>query len=275
MNFFKYILLYTVIFGVLFFGCCGVYFAEQNLAFFEDVDGIEQHYTAFLYIGRWIREICHNIFIEHSFIIPLWNHGMGYGADIPTTLAAYIFDPFNYIAALIPETISEYVFDGIIVFKFYLCGLSYSIFACYRRQKWPYVLIGAIMYTFCGSMYIGFIQMYFINPMYLFPLLIVGFDRLWNDGKYVMYTIMLMVCFLNHFYFAYMMSLFLLGYGALLFIEDVCNTRQWRKNMVRMLKVGGFSVLAIAGAAIALLPLMDNLLQQGRMEIKYFVPLFY
>lgn len=248
---------------------------SQNLAFFENIDGIEQHYTAFLYMGRWIREICRNIFVEHNFIIPLWNHGMGYGADIPTTLAAYIFDPFNYIAAIIPETWSEYVFDGIVAFKFYLCGLAYSIFAFYRRQKWPYVLIGAILYTFCGSMYIGFIQTYFINPMYLFPLLIVGFDRLWNKNKYGMYVILLTLCFLNHFYFAYMMSLFLLGYGILRFAADGFTMHQWKDATVKILKIGGFSVLAILGAAIILLPLAENLLQQGRMGIKYFVPLFY
>lgn len=275
MNMVKYILLYTLVFSLLFFGCFGVYFMQQGLALFENIDGLEQHYTSFLYMGRWIKEICRNIFIEHNFIIPMWNHGMGYGADIPTTLAAYIFDPFNYISVFIPEKWSEYVFDGIIVFKFYLCGLAYSAFAFYRRQKPQYVLAGAVIYTFCGSMYIGFIQMYFINPVYLFPLLIIGFDRFWNNGKYGMYTLVLMLCFLNHFYFAYMMSLFLLGYGILRFIEDGLQTGEWKSIIIKTLKVGGFSVLAIVGAAIILLPLADNMLHQGRMDIKYYLPLFY
>lgn len=275
MNTVKYILLYTLVFSLLFFGCFGVYFMQQGLALFENIDGLEQHYTSFLYMGRWINEICRNIFIEHNFIIPMWNHGMGYGADIPTTLAAYIFDPFNYISALTPEKWSEYVFDGIIVFKFYLCGLAYSAFAFYRRQKPQYVLAGAVIYTFCATMYIGFIQMYFINPMYLFPLLIIGFDRLWNDNKFGMYTLMLMWCFLNHFYFAYMMSLFLLGYGILRFIEDGLQSHNWQSALGKMLKIGGFSAIAIAGAAIILLPLAENMMNQGRMDIKYYLPVIY
>lgn len=275
MNITKYILLYTLIFAALFCGCFGVYFWTQNLSFFDKIDGFEQHYTAFVYIGRWISDICRNVFIEHNFALPMWNHGIGYGADIPTTLIAYVFDPFNYLAAVFPEKWSEYVFDGIIVFKFYLSGLAYSCFAFYRQQKWPYVLAGALIYTFCGTMYIGFIQMYFINPMYLFPLLIIGFDRLWRDNRFGMYTLVLAWCFLNHFYFAYMMCIFLLVYGILRFTEDVLQTHAWQPNILKLLKIGGYSVLAFGIAAVALLPMADNLLQQGRMDIKYYLPLWY
>ena len=279
MNVLKYLTVYTVLFAILFFGCFGIYCSTHVLSFLSRVDGFqdgfEQHYTAFVYIGRWVREIISTLWTEHHLIFPMWNHGMGYGADIPTTLAAYIYDPFNYLAAIFPEQWSETVFDGIIIFKFYLSGLAFSGLAFYRRQKFPWVLAGALIYTFCGTMYIAFIQVYFINPMYLFPLLIVGFDRLWNENKFGMYCLMLAWCLLNHFYFAYMMCWFLLGYGLLRFVEDGYLTQTWKENIIKLLKIGIYSLLAFGIAAVALLPLVDNLLQQGRMGIEYYVPRFY
>ena len=267
---YKYVLLYTLLFTFLFYGCCGIYFAEYDVSLFWKVDGYRQHYTAFLYIGIWLQEIFQNLSSNSN--VPLWNHGMGYGSDIPTTLIAYIFDPFNYLSAVFPQKWSEYIYNGIIIFKLYLCGLSFSYFAFYRGYKWQNVLAGALVYTFCGSSYIVFTQMYFINPMYLFPLLIVSFDRLWDKKQGGMYAVMLTICFLNHFYFAYMMCIFLFGYAAFRLAED-CMVKQF--NYQKILFTGIYTLCALGISAVILLPIAYNLIQQGRMEIDYDNPILY
>ncbi|MBO6282074.1 MAG: YfhO family protein [Alphaproteobacteria bacterium] len=269
----KYIALYTVLFIGLFIGCCGIYFASEGKSLFGKIDGLQQHYAAFLYFGIWVNEIWHSIISGND--VPLWNHGIGYGGDIPTTMVAYIFDPFNYLSVVFPSSWSENVYNGIIVVKLYLCGLAYSYFAYYRGHKWPDILAGALIYTFCGSAYIVFAQTYFINPMYLFPLLVTAFDRLWSKGKGGAYIGVLAICWFNHFYFAYMMSIFLFGYGVLQSYEYYCRGKSFKLLITKLCGVALYSVLGIGLSAVVLLPIADNILQQGRMGIDYDLPMLY
>ena len=102
MNKKKYIFIYSVIFTILFILCIGQWFCKYEKAYFRFYDGLDQHYLSFLYVGRWIREITGNIFINHNFSIPMWDMAIGYGGDILTTFSAYLGDPFNWISALIP-----------------------------------------------------------------------------------------------------------------------------------------------------------------------------
>ena len=113
----KYILIYTVCFSILFFICFGVYFLMYHKTFFRSYDGLDQHYLIFMNCGKWLREIFRNIFINHSFEIPLWNNGIGYGADILTSNAAYYPDVFNWISAFFPSKYSEIGFNIMIILK--------------------------------------------------------------------------------------------------------------------------------------------------------------
>ena len=66
-------------------------------------DGLYQHYNAFMYFGSWCREVLKNIFLEHNFILPMWEWGLGYGSDIFTTLSYYSFgDPVSLISVFFP-----------------------------------------------------------------------------------------------------------------------------------------------------------------------------
>ena len=193
----KFISLYTVVFTLLFAGCF-CWFFLYNKTIFWSVDGLSQHYTIFVYIGKWLRTIFRNIFINHSFVIPMWDMGIGYGSDIMTSLGAYLFDPFNWLSALTPPQYSEYVYSFTIILRFYLSGLAFSCYAFYKRNSWQSVLTGAIIYTFSVSAYIAFYSSDFLNPMYIFPLLILGVDKIWNNEKPYVYILVLAWSFLNY-----------------------------------------------------------------------------
>ena len=130
----KYYFYYTVVFIILFGVCYGRWFIAYDKAFFRTYDGLDQHYLIYLYIGRWIREVFHNIFVEHRFLIPMWDMAIGYGSDIPTSLGAYLFDPFNWTSALISESYAEDAFAVTLVIKMYLSGIAYSCFSFYKKR---------------------------------------------------------------------------------------------------------------------------------------------
>lgn len=134
----RYVALYTI--GFIVALCC-VYFCFWNsgksfLWGNESMgDGLRQHYTAFVYFGRWGRELLYNLFVAHQLTLPTWDFSIGYGGDIVTTLHYYALgDPLNLISLLTPMAAAEYVFSALVPVRLYLAGLFFSCF-CFRFDK--------------------------------------------------------------------------------------------------------------------------------------------
>jgi hypothetical protein len=99
--------IYTLVFAVT---ACAVFgfFLVQGKAMIWNLDGIYQHYNAFVYLGQWVRRIITVLFTQHKLIIPMWEWSIGYGADIVTTLSYYNFgDPFALISVFFPTSMGE------------------------------------------------------------------------------------------------------------------------------------------------------------------------
>lgn len=268
-------LAYTLLFFILFFSCFGVYLLLYKKSFFRSFDGFDQHYMGFSYLGRWGRSIVRTLLTEHRLIIPLWNPGIGYGADIPTSLAAYFWDPFNWISFFVPARLTEYAFDFVIAAKVYTTGAAFLLFARHRRFQGYAALCGAIAYTFSCVSFVVFNQSFFINPMYLFPLLIIGADLLFDKKDPRLYTLMLAFSLISYFYFAYMMCIFVLLY---------CLVRVFTEHLIpgelpRVLKTAGrflvWSALGFCLSAFHLLPVLLVMANAGRLGLEHYLPLFY
>lgn len=271
----RYVLTYSAILIFLFILCFGQWFYKYNKAYFRSYDGLDQHYLSFLYVGRWIREIIRNIFIEHNFSIPMWDMSIGYGGDILTTFSAYLYDPFNWVSALVPEQYAEYAYAGVIVLKMYISGLAFSLYAFHhKRDNWS-TLAGAIIYVFSGTMYIAFVQPFFINPMYLFPVLLLGVDKIFKKESPKIYIFMLFLTFINYFYFAYMSCIFVLLYCCIKFIMQEKNKRTLARFLYLIRKFIVFSVIAVCLSAFALLPVVMVMGNADRLQLQHYLPVLY
>lgn len=270
----KYFLIYTLSFILLFFLCFAYWFMKYNKSFFRSYDGIDQHYLIFIYIGRWLREIIHNIFVKHEFVIPMWDMSIGYGADIMTTLGAYLPDPFNWISVCIPEQYAEYAYNIIIIIKMYLCGISFSILAIYKKRDYYEILAGALIYTFSATMYVIFVQPFFINPMYLFPIVMIGVEKLWNGESARVYVVALACSLINYFYFAYMICIFVLSFCAIK-IFLIKRNRNIITLFTMMKKFIGNSIISFAISAFIMLPVCATMIGAGRLSVQYDLPLLY
>ena len=271
----KYFLIYTICFGFLFIICFLVYFFKHKKNFFGYIDGINQHYLIFLYIGKWLREIFKGIFITHTGI-PLWNIGIGYGADILTSNGGYIPDLFNWLSVFFPEKFSEFGFNFTVVLKFYITGLAFSYYGFYKKQPAWAVLVGSIIYTFSGVMYVAFSEPFFMNPMYIFPFVMVGVEKLLKENKPALYIISLSYMFINYFYFAYMTAILVVIYYILSFIFDKDIENKSLKNFFKTgIKFFLYSLLAMGISALFLLPILLVITKIGRLDINYYLPVLY
>ena len=270
----KYFIVFSFLFILMFYLCFGIWFQKYEKTFLRSYDGLDQHYLIFVYIGRWIRTIFKNFFIEHKFSVPMWNMGIGYGADIITSTGAYLPDPFNWISAIVPGRYSEYAYNFIIIIKIYLSGLAFTYFCRYHKISRFSSLIGSFIYMFSGTMYIIFVESFFANPMYIFPFIMVGVDKIWNNNGTKLYVFSLAFMFINYFYFGYMSSILIFGYCVLRMIYER-KTLSFNKIKKIFFNFLGFSFLSIGISMGVLLPIILVVLKAGRLGVKYYIPFFY
>ncbi len=267
---------YTIWFVIYALFSVIVFFAAGHKSMFTMADGIYQQYAYYLYIGKWIRKLCSNIFIRHVFELPMWDMTIGMGSDSLITLSAVAYpltDPFYWLSALIPYKVSEYFFDALIIFKLYLSGAAFAYFAYCRKAKANGIVAGALVYAFSSVIYVSFTQAYFINVFYLFPLLMIGVDRLWNNKGFKLYVLMLCACVMYSYYFTYMMGLLIVFYCVIRFIFD--KEMHSVKSFLRL--ISRFIVYTVIGAGIGIgfqLPAVMNLSGLDRLTLKAEYALF-
>ena len=268
----KYLAVFTLAFIVMFYFCYAEWFYKAGKTFFRSFDGLDQHYLIFLYIGNLIRDFFYNLFYNHEFVIPLWNMGIGYGSDIPTSLGAYLPDPFNWISAFFPGVHSQFGYCLMIVAKVYAAGLAFSYFCFHKGAGRMETLAGSLVYVFSGTMYIIFIESFFVNPMYIFPLLLIGVDNLWKNGRSALYVAALAFSFINYLYFAYMMCLFVFLYVMLRFALLEGKRRSMSFFLIQVKRFMVNSLFALGISMVVVLPIILVLGNAGRLGVHYYLP---
>ena len=270
----QYLSAFSFTFLILFYFCFAIWFSKYGKSYFRSFDGLDQHYLIFLYIGNLLRDFLDNLLVQHKFVLPLWNMGIGYGADIPTSLAAYLPDPFNWIAVFFPGKYAEKGYSIMLALKVYAAGLAFSCFCFHHEQKRFETLIGSILYMFSGTMYIIFIESFFVNPLYIFPLILIGVDRIWKYNKSAVYVFSLAFAFINYFYFAYMTCILVFFYCLLKYFCEESN-----KSISGFYKIASriflFSIVSLCMASIVVLPLLYVLSDLGRLGVHYYLPFLF
>ncbi len=203
---------YTLSFIVVAFIVLFVY-PSNGRSIVWSVDGLEQYYPYFVYEGQWLREIFSNLLSGQGWQVPLWSYTLGYGSDILATLDV-IFDPLNLLSGLCPEQYSEYLFQFLVVFRLYLAGAAFSLFAFrFGTGRFP-TLLAALLYALCGTALAVTFWPAGAWPMVLFPLLLLGVEKILAGERPFVFILSAAALFIISYYFSYMACLFLVPYCA-------------------------------------------------------------
>lgn len=244
-------------------------------------DGLEQHYNALMYLGKWGREILKNLFINHTIQIPMWDFSLGYGADIISTLHYYaIGDPLNLLSILVPSEYTENLYNFLVVLRVYFAGLSFSAYCFYMKQKKEPVLIGTFIYMFCGYALFAFARHpFFINPMIYLPLLLIAAEKVMKTKRMIMLIGIVFLMTLSSFYFSYILLLLLVVYVAIRFF-CVHHTSVVKEGLEYLLRFGTGILLGLMMAGVIFLPTViqffsgervsGNAVYDALYELKYY-----
>ncbi|MBO4636206.1 MAG: YfhO family protein [Clostridiales bacterium] len=268
----NYVGTYTLLFAVFFFSCCLIYNLIFSVNMFTYGDGLMQQYPYFLYSGKWLRRLFSNLFVKHVFEIPSWDMTL-YGFDPLIACGTLILDPFYFISAFVPVKYGEIAFDAVITFKYWLSGLSFLYFCRYRKHEGICIIAGSLIYVFSGIAFIGLFQANFINLFYLFPFLMAGVLKLWEEKKFVHYVLALGACTLYDYYFTFVMGLLVIIYCVVRFAFE--NDRSLKKLGDLLLRFIPFTLLGIALAIGPSLPGIINMSRQDRLSLTRPFELFY
>lgn len=246
--------------------------AQAGVSFFWEIDGLSQQYVWFVYTGQWLREAFSTLVVEHSLNLPLWTWDSGFGADAVQSLLCTAIHPFYAVSAFVPEAWAEYAFEVIMLVQLYAAGLAFSGWAIHKGCSRSGTFVGAVAYVFAGNAVAVFSQPGFLFPILVFPLVLLGADRIFERGRSLLFVAMMAWAFAFSFYDAYMMCLLLVLYCLGMFWWKVDASKPHRGRLGRLgrwvLVFLGHVLLSACVAAVLFVPQAASLAGSGRLELE-------
>lgn len=241
-----------------------------KFSFVSKSDARNEHFPVLIYVGIYIRELLQNV-TNGNVSIPLFNINSNMGEDIIGFINSLGgTDPLLIFSAFVPVKYSEYLYGFLTIFRLYLAGLSFSYFCFYFKKEKRFTLIGSIVYCFCGyAIKYTLSHPYYINPMILLPLLIVGTDKIIKKDSNFTLIISTLYMALCGYYHLYMITI-MIGVYALVRFFEIYKTNRFHE-FVNVAAYGFISFcIGIGLAAIIFIPAVMNYLNGNRVEFSNY-----
>ena len=247
----KYILL-----GALLIGCYLIFqdfISLKKVYLFKDIgsDSLNIYFPGIAQMSEYIR----------TYGTPKWTFSQGLGqnifplwlSDFFSNIAMFLFNKETLPYSLVFMEIIKIILCGFVFFK-YLGELNVSQFSAY---------IGAFLFSFCGYIILGGCWTIFSTEALYAALILYGFERFLNHGKWLWYVVGLACMSFLQPFFLFMYALFLAVYLPVRY-SDV-NQNNWKKLPQFLLKTAGLSLLAVAISAYQLFPDILQYLESPRV----------
>ena len=270
--------IYTALFILIVCIVFGIFFVNKR-TFIWQADGLRQHYI----ILKDFNEIVRNFLASPQKGMRLFSWNMGLGLDVIGQYSYYILgDPFAYISLLFPMENLETAYSFLVLLRLFCIGISFIVYAKYNSKvnykenkessemnilplrKTKSILLGAIIYTFSAfSLFAGVRHPYFLNAMILFPLLLLGVEKLLKENKKVFLCTFVAISAISNYYFFYMHTIMIVIYAI---IKYFCEYRkEGLKYFLQKLSSGIIIyIIGILIASIILFPTIYAFLNSAR-----------
>ena len=183
----------------------------------------------------------------------LYSWDVGMGVNFAALYAYYLASPLNWLILLCPKAYIIEFMTYMIVIKTGLAGLS---FAWYLKKHCRTSTIGigmfGIFYALSGYMAAYSWNIMWLDCILLFPLIVLGLERLVKRGRGFLYCLTLGLSILSNYYISIMTCIFLVLYFIALLILE--RPGKFKKYAMACLRFAVYSLLAGGLAAVVLLP---------------------
>lgn len=249
---------YTICFifiAIISFG----YFFVLKKTFIYNIDAFLQHYPLLVKM----RHIVGDFLRGNGF--SFWSADIGIGADSIGNLSIVLCDPFNYIAAAFPVKYIDVGYSVACILRLYAAGLAMASFLKYHKCSADQCVLGGISYAFCSWAIGVLVHGFFMNPLILFPLLILGIDKVFDHRSPCTLIFSIVASLITYVYFAYMSAIFAAIYILIRYILGETDSEKSLKDFFkRFFQFFLYVAVACCIAAPILLPMLFTLLNAAK-----------
>jgi uncharacterized membrane protein YfhO len=183
----------------------------------------------------------------------LYSWDIGMGVNFSALYSYYLASPLNWLIVLCPKKFIIEFMTYMIVVKIGLSGLAFS---WYLRRHFKTVDFGiaffGIFYALSGYMAAYSWNIMWLDCILLFPLIMLGLEKLVQEKKCILYCITLGLSILSNYYISIMICIFMVFYFLALLILE--GRKSWKEVLLNGVHFAVYSLLAGGLAAVVLLP---------------------
>lgn len=149
---------------------------------------------------------------DHSLIYS-WSRNLS--GETMGMFGYYLASPFMWIVVLLPRTMMLGALEIMQLAKIGCCALAFAYYLKKSKGASPYMqVIFSTSYALMTYIVVELMNPMWIDGMIWLPLIVLGIERLVDEGKMLLLTVSLSIMFISHFYIGYMLGFF----SALYFI---------------------------------------------------------
>lgn len=256
-------LVWSICFIVLLVLSSAFFFVFRK-GFIWSVDGFQQQYPFFVYEGTWLRELLSNIFVKHSFVVPMWSDLLGYGQDSINFLADMLGNPFNLVSVFCTAETAEY---GLVLTSLAQVWLAGALLARLLQRHGAGgfdSIVSGLVYTLGGFSVVMFHQLLMLYSLLLGVLVLDGIDRVFERTSPIRFVVSMTLTFLFSVSVGWAICLLLVVYCCVryAFLDERKSIRGFLGWFARIFAM---IVLSLVAAAVLFLPPVLAIFGQGRL----------
>lgn len=270
------LILYSISFGAVICFLLS-FFVFSDSSMINKVDGLNQNFVSLLYFRRWELNL-----IENGF--HLWDANIGFGENVLSTAFFCVgFTPVSLCSFLCPEKYMEYFYALDTIFRLYMAGIAFCVFAKSKRYENLEIILGALAYCLCGFVVQkGFQHVIFLLPMFYFPIMCWSADRILKKKSAIPFVISTALCAITSFYFFYMTVIGIVLYVLAQLVFD--KYYAYKEKCVWLAKFLAIGIISVMLSGIVLFPMIYQMRGGGRVgktdismlySLKYYCELFF
>lgn len=189
--------------GVALFIILLVYFCYEIIPFGEKIIYRMDLYHQY---GPLFSELYDRLTNAESLVYS-WNSGLG--SSFLGNFYNYLSSPISFIVLLFGHENTFEAVAAMIAIKAVLSSMAMSYYLKKSQKANGFTIVAfGIMYAFCGYFIAYYWNVMWIDAMYILPFIVLGIERIIDNGKCSTYIIALSVAIFSNYYIGYMLCIF-------------------------------------------------------------------
>lgn len=190
-----------------------------------------------------------------------YNTSAGLGSCYLPLFAYYLSSPFNILMILFPRELLTEAIALATILKITSAGVTFAIMAkgILKRNDFS-IVCGGVMYSMISFLIVHSWNIMWLDPIILFPLIVLGLHRLLHGGNPGLYCITLALAILTNYYIAYMLCIFLVIYYV---AHVICESKGYSLSM-QLKRFWRFCYSSLIGGGISMALLLPTAIYLGQ-----------